>query len=383
MLGGRTILQSMSTPIDLKNLTQRQLADFLEEVGIPPSRAGQVFMLIHRPGARDFSTMKTINREFRGVLAERARISRLEPDAVEESQDGTVKFAFRLDDGAAIESVLLPAEGRHTLCVSSQAGCAMGCRICLTAGMGFRRNLTPAEIVNQVQAAQEYLITSGCVRATPRQLIDNVVFMGMGEPLANYDNLLGALNILMDEQGQGFSERRVTVSTCGLVPRIGDLGRDLPVNLAVSLHATDDTTRDTLMPVNRAYGIDELLAACRAYPLSKKQVIFIEYVLIDGLNDTASDARRLAGILQGIRCRVNLLPYNESPALPYRRSTPASIAAFQEILRGSGYRTLIRSSRGADISAACGQLAVSGRVAVLNPNRDTRQNRLAPSEPAC
>ena len=242
----------------------------------------------------------------------------------------------------------------------------MGCRICLTAGMGFQRNLTPAEIVNQVLAAQEYLIRSGVVRATPRQLIDNLVFMGMGEPLANYDNLIRALDILMDERGQGFSERRITVSTCGLVPRISDLGRDLRVNLAVSLHAADDATRDILMPVNRAYGVHEVLAACRAYPLSKRQVIFIEYVLIAGLNDTAADARKLAEQLQGIPCRVNLLHYNESPSLPYRSSPPGTIAAFQEILRGSGYRTLIRNSRGADISAACGQLASNGREAAAS-----------------
>jgi 23S rRNA (adenine2503-C2)-methyltransferase len=374
----------MTTPIDLKNLTQLQLTEFFLKLGLPSSRARHVFALLHRPGTRGFAEMKSVRREIRDALAEHARISWFEPAAVEHSRDGTVKFAFRLEDGAAIESVLIPAGGRHTLCVSSQAGCAMGCRICLTAGMGFQRNLTPAEIVNQVLAAQEHLIRSGCIRATPRQLIDNLVFMGMGEPLANYDNLVHALTILMDERGQGFSERRITVSTCGLVPRIEDLGRELRVNLAVSLHAADDNTRDILMPVNRTYGVDEVLAACRAYPLSKRQVIFMEYVLIDGLNDTASDARKLAEKLQGIRCRVNLLPYNESPSLPYRCSKPENIAAFQEILRGSGYRTLIRSSRGADISAACGQLVCRGRGAAASASiRDARQNRLARSETAC
>ena len=280
----------MPTLIDLKNLTQTRLAEFFLDRGLPPSRARHVFALLHRPGTRNFSDMSTVRREIRDGLTEHAFISWLEPAAAERSRDGTVKFAFTLDDGAAIESVLIPAEGRHTLCVSSQAGCAMGCRICLTAGMGFQRNLTPAEIVNQVLAAQEYLVRTGCIRSTPRQLIDNLVFMGMGEPLANYDNLVAALTILMDERGQGFSERRITVSTCGLVPRIENLGRDLQVNLAVSLHAADDATRDILMPVNRTYGVDEVLAACRAYPLSKRQVIFIEYVMIDGLNDTAADA---------------------------------------------------------------------------------------------
>ena len=232
----------------------------------------------------------------------------------------------------------------------------MGCRFCLTAGMGFQRNLTPAEIVNQVAAAQEHLIRSGVVRATTRQLIDNMVFMGMGEPLANYDHLIAALTILMDEQGHGFSERRITVSTCGLVPRIRDLGRETRVNLAVSLHAADDRTRSSLMPVNRTYGVDQLLAACRAYPLSTKQVVFIEYVLIGGVNDSAADARKLAGKLQGLHCRINLLPYNESPSLPYRCSPETNIAAFQKILHDHGFRTLIRNSRGSDISAACGQL---------------------------
>ena len=328
--------------------------------------------------------MSTVNREIRSRLAEHAFISWVEPAKVQQSQDGTVKFGFRLDDGATIESVLIPAEGRHTLCVSSQAGCAMGCRFCLTAGMGFTRNLTPAEIVNQVSAAQEHLIRSGIVRATTRQLIDNLVFMGMGEPLANYDNLITALKILMDEHGLGFSERRITVSTCGMVPRIADLGRDVRVNLAVSLHAADDATRYRLMPINRVYGVDAVLEACRAYPLSKRQVIFIEYVLIEGLNDSAADARRLAAKLRGLPCRINLLPYNESPSLPYRGSPQAHITAFREILHGSGFRVLIRNSRGSDIAAACGQLVADARGAdSVPPDRGAQRNRLAPSCPAC
>jgi 23S rRNA (adenine2503-C2)-methyltransferase len=343
--------------VDLKDCTQQQVATLFLAWGLPAARARHVFSLVHRPGAGDFSEMNTVNREIRRVLGERARISRLAPAAVQRSQDGTVKFAFRLDDGAAVESVLIPTGERHTLCVSSQAGCAMGCRFCLTAGMGFRRDLTPAEIVNQVSAAQEHLLASGCVRATTRQLIDNLVFMGMGEPLANYDNLVTALAILMDNHGQGFTERRVTVSTCGLPARMRDLGRDARVNLAVSLHAADDALRSSLMPVNRAHGVDELLAACRDYPLSKRQVIFVEYLLIDGVNDADADARALAAKLQGLRCRVNLLAYNESPALPYRSSGRPRIEAFRRTLTAAGYRVLVRDSRGADIAAACGQLA--------------------------
>ena len=369
---------------DLKNLTRAQLQEYFLGVGLPASRALHVFALVHRPGTRDLSGMGTVNREIRSRLAEHAFVSGLEPAKVQRSQDGTVKFAFRLDDGATIESVLIPAEGRHTLCISSQAGCAMGCRFCLTAGMGYARNLTPAEIVNQVSAAQRHLILSGVVRATTRQLIDNLVFMGMGEPLANYGNLITALAILTDDRGLGFSERKITVSTCGLVPRMHDLGRDTGVNLAVSLHAADDATRSELMPVNRAHGVDDVLAACRSYPLAKRQVIFVEYLLIDGLNDSADDARRLAEKLQGIRCRVNLLPYNASPSLPYRCSPPGRIAAFRETLSGAGIRTLIRNSRGADIAAACGQLVSGGEPTdAAAEHHDAPHIRLAPSMTAC
>jgi len=349
-------------PIDLKNLTQRQLSEFFASVGLPASRVRHVFELVHRPGAREFAGMSTIKKEIRRVLAEHACISRLEPAKVQRSIDGTVKFAFRLDDGAVIESVLIPAKGRHTLCVSSQAGCAMGCRFCLTAGMGFHRNLTPAEIVNQVVAAQEHMIGAGVVRATTRQLVDNLVFMGMGEPLANYDNLIAALTILMDQRGQGFSERRITVSTCGLPSRIRDLARDIRVNLAVSLHSVDDATRSTLMPVNRTHGVEDVLAACREYATATKQVVFIEYALIADFNDAASDAHRLAERLRDLPCRINLLAYNEVPNLPYRCSPETSIRVFKAILAKAGFRTLVRTSRGADVSAACGQLAAMESV---------------------
>jgi len=363
--GGSREMETVAT--DLKDLTPAELTAFCGSLGLSPSRAGRVFAWLHRPGPRDLGARGGLSREIRGLLAARARVSRLEPAAVARSQDGTVKHAFRLEDGAVIESVLIPAAGRHTLCLSSQVGCAMGCRFCLTAGMGLRRNLTPAEMVNQVSAVQERMIRDGIVRATPRQLIDNVVFMGMGEPLANYDNLLAALAILMDERGPGFSERRVTVSTCGLPRRIRDLGRDARVNLAVSLHAADDGVRGSLMPVNATCGVDELLDACREFARAGKRVVFIECVLIAGVNDAPEDARRLAVKLRGIPCRVNLLTYNESAHFPFRRSPAARTAAFRDILHAAGLRTMVRQSRGADISAACGQLATGGGFASSGP----------------
>ena len=350
----------MNVKTDLRNLTYSRLADYMEGLGLPASRARFVFAWLQRPGVRDFSRMVDVKKEIRATLDEHAVISHLVPAAVEKSRDGTVKFAFSLDQGAAVESVLIPEKGRHTLCVSSQAGCAMGCRFCLTGAMGLCRNLRPGEIVGQVLAVLEYMIDAGEVRTTPRELINNLVFMGMGEPLANYDNLIAALRILMDERGLEFTERRITVSTCGIVPRIRDLGRDVRVNLAVSLHAADDETRSRLMPVNRAYGVDDLLDACRSFPLPGKKVILFEYILLKGINDAAGDARRLAEKLQGIPCRINLLPYNVTQSLHYQCPGEEHILQFQKILRDAGYRTFIRSSRGADISAACGQLAATG-----------------------
>jgi 23S rRNA (adenine2503-C2)-methyltransferase len=279
------------------------------------------------------------------------------PERLERSKDGTMKYGFCLEDGAVIESVLIPSEGRNTLCVSSQVGCAMGCRFCLTGAMGLKRNLRPAEMVNQVVAVIQHLIQTAGTRAPAREIINNLVFMGMGEPLANYDNLITALTILMDELGFEFTERRVTVSTCGIVPKIEDLGRDVRVNLAVSLHAGDDATRSMLMPINRQYPVDRLLAACRSYPLARKKVILFEYVLIEGVNDSIDDAQQLAEKLTGIPCRINLMPFNECEELPYKCPDRQQVKAFQAVLRQAGLLALVRNSRGADISAACGQLA--------------------------
>ncbi len=348
-----------ASKIDLKNLTLNELADFLESLGLPGSRARHIMAWLMRPGSHDLSDMALVKKEIRDQLKAKARISTLTPIKVEVSEDGTRKYAFGLDDGAVIESVLIPEGERHTLCISSQVGCAMACAFCLTGRMGFKRNLLPAEIVNQVLAVLEDMVARGIERGTHREFINNLVFMGMGEPLANYDNLITALAILMAEEGLGFTARRVTVSTCGIAPRIVDLGRDAQVNLAISLHAANDEIRSAIMPVNKTYGIDAVLDACRSYPLAKKGVILVEYILIKDVNDSLDQARLLAAKLAGIPSRINLLPYNESDELPFARPAEQTILAFQKVLRDAGFTTLVRQSRGSDISAACGQLAGS------------------------
>ncbi len=355
--------------IDLKNLTLPELTSWVEGLGLKPFRARQIFAWIHRPDFTGFDQMTDIAKHVRALLAEKARLSRLEPARVEHSTDGTVKFAFNLEDGHVIESVLIPEDDRHTLCVSSQVGCAMGCNFCLTGTMGFVRNLTGAEIIGQVDAAirsrmaasQQQQMDGWQTQGAPRW-INNLVFMGMGEPLLNFDNLLKAIKILMEQRGHDFSGRRITVSTCGIVPKMKQLGEQVPVNLAVSLHAVEDEIRDQLMPVNKTYPVDELLRACREYPLPPRRRIMIEYVMIKDLNDSPAQARLLVKKLHGIRCKINILPYNENPDFPYQRPDDETVENFRQILRRGGHTTLLRHSRGADISAACGQLAAQSGV---------------------
>ncbi len=338
--------------IDLKDLPLAQLTDFVVGLGLPAFRAKQIFSWLYRPGIISFDQMTDLSKELRATLAAQCDISSFAPAATETSEDGTVKYGFRLNDGLMIETVLIPEENRNTLCVSSQVGCAMGCRFCLTGTMGFKRNLRPAEIVNQVMAVMDDMAAGGKGRLT------NLVFMGMGEPLANFDNLLNALEILMDHRGLDFSSRKVTVSTCGLVPRIKELGERIEVNLAISLHSVNDATRSRLMPVNDTYPVDVLLSTCRHdFPLAKRRRIMFEYTLFEGINDSLADAKELARKLRGIRCKINLLSYNRCEALPYRSPTRKQIEAFQKVLQDAGYSAFIRTSRGGDISAACGQLA--------------------------
>ncbi|MDH4318006.1 MAG: 23S rRNA (adenine(2503)-C(2))-methyltransferase RlmN [Desulfobulbaceae bacterium] len=341
--------------VDLKNFNQEQLVAYVESLGQPSFRGRQIFAWLYKPGVHDFSQMTDLAKDFRAILAQHAVFSSFHDPITEISRDGTVKFGFHLNDGKIIETVLIPEEDRNTLCVSSQVGCAMGCRFCLTGDMGFARNLSPAEIVNQVCGARDWILANGRGRLT------NLVFMGMGEPLANLDNLLIALSILTNQRGLDFSSRRITVSTCGLPEKMIELGSQTDVNLAVSLHATDDETRSMLMPVNRKYPIKDLLAACKTFPMKKRQRIMFEYTLFSGINDSDAHARKLAEILRGIPCKINLLAMNVTPGSNFTSPSHDRILEFQQILRRRGYTVFIRQSRGGDISAACGQLAGKAR----------------------
>lgn len=343
---------STQTKQDLKDLTQKELISFVKELGLSGFRGKQIFSWLFRPSLDSFDQMTDLSLKLRAQLNEIATISTLETISREESEDGTIKYGFKLKDGHIIESVLIPEGDRNTLCVSSQVGCAMGCKFCLTGTMGFKRNLHASEIVNQVKQIQDELLGKG-------SKVNNIVFMGMGEPLANFNNLIKALDILLDQLGLNFSDRKITVSTCGLVPQILELGEQSKVNLAISLHGATDQVRDELMPINKKYPLAQLLEACKAFPLPKRRRIMIEYVMLAGINDSEKDAKALTKILHGIPCKINLLPFNECPELPFKKPAADKIDAFQEIVQKSGYTVIVRSSRGADISAACGQLAKS------------------------
>ncbi len=353
--------------VDLKNLTSEQLQRFVESLGQPSFRGRQILPWLYRPGVFDFSGMTDLAREFRALLPEHALISRFTEPVTQSSRDGAVKFGFRLSDGKMIESVLIPEEDRSTLCLSTQVGCGMGCTFCLTGSMGLTRNLTTAEIVNQVCAVRDFILEQdgNPSEETNRNIkekkcsgrLTNLVFMGMGEPLANLDNLIDAISTLTEQRGLDFSNRRITVSTCGLVPKMIQLGEKTSVNLAISLHATDDKTRSEIMPVNNRYPIAALLEGCRQFPHKKRQRIMFEYTLLEGLNDSEQQAAQLAELLRDIPCKINLLAMNKTDSSRFKSPPPGKVLNFQKILRNLGYTVFIRKSRGEDISAACGQLA--------------------------
>jgi len=336
--------------VNLVGLLPSELEDLAVELGALRYRGRQLATWIYRKSVFDLEAMTDLPKEFRKHLAERAVVEVPEPERLMPSQDGSRKLVFVLAGGSRISSVLMPDDERMTLCVSTQVGCGFACGFCLTGVMGLERNLTAGEIVGQILAANR-LLEQG-QRAT------HLVFMGMGEPLANYAALVKALRILTDAKlGLGYSPRRITVSTVGLVPGIDKLGREeLKVNLAVSLHATTDEVRSRLMPVNRSFDLAALLAAVKRYPLAARQRVFFEYVMLEDVNDTLDDAHRLARLLRGIKAKVNLIPFNDWEGARFRRPPLARILAFQSVLLDAGITTTVRWSKGEDIGAACGQL---------------------------
>lgn len=336
---------------DLKHMTLPEMEEFLSHLGREKYRARQVFKWMYRKGTVRFEEMTDLARSFREEISSLARIGTVEIADSTTSRDGTRKFLYTLEDGLTVESVLLRERNHWTLCVSTQAGCRMGCRFCLTGTFGLKRNLRPGEITGQVTALRLGIPEGPDIR--------NLVLMGMGEPLDNYDNVLRAIRILTDDCGHGFSNRRITVSTCGLAPAIPDLSRDSAVNLAVSLNAPDDETRNRLMPINRKYPLAALLAACRDYEMPLRRRITFEYILIKGVNDSVAQAQELARLLRGVRCKINLIPFNEFPESEFRRPADEEIEAFRNVLVDRNFTAIVRAGKGLDILAACGQL--SGR----------------------
>jgi 23S rRNA (adenine2503-C2)-methyltransferase len=342
--------------LDLRDVSYQDVMTLLAKEGEPAFRAGQLCHWVYKRQVTSLQQMTDIPEALRQRLQERAYVSTLTVLRHQQSQDGTEKLLFRLTDGNQVETVLIPRDDKRTVCVSTQVGCAIGCRFCLTAQGGLVRSLRPAEIISQVL----YFQTPG---KAPERAFTNIVFMGMGEPLDNFQGTVQALRILTADWGLGISPRRITVSTSGLVRRLEALGReDLKVNLAVSLNATTDATRTQIMPINKAYPIATLLEACRAFPLAVRQRITFEYVLLREVNDTLTDAKRLVKLLHGLRCKVNLIPFNEIPAVPYRRPSDAAVQQFQAYLVQHGITASVRHSRGRDISAACGQLRFEERL---------------------
>lgn len=327
-----------------------ELCQRMAELGQKPFRGKQLYHQLYHRHCFNLDAMTDMAVSLRKQLQEKFRLDLPEIERVDTAADGTAKYLLRLTDGYRIEAVFIPEETRTTLCLSTQAGCAMGCRFCATARLGFQRDLSAGEIL-----AQYYLIAAN--QGLAGQPV-NIVFMGMGEPLLNLGAVMGAFRILVDPAGAALSRRKITLSTCGLADEIRQFGQeaDRP-KLAVSLNAATDPVRNLLMPVNQRYPLAELLQCCRDFPLAGGERITFEYVLVHGINDSVAEARQLTRLLRGIRCKVNLIPYNECPDLPFLEPDPATVSRFQEILGAAHFTAIIRKSRGREIRAACGQLA--------------------------
>ena len=350
----------MTNPVNLLDFDLDGLAAFCEQLGEKRFRATQLFRWIHQRGVADFGQMSDLAKSLREKLAGHAHVTALPVISQHESKDGTIKWLFDVGGGNAIESVFIPEDDRGTLCISSQAGCAVGCRFCSTGHQGFSRNLTTGEIVAQLWFAEHFLRQH---LKTDERVISNVVMMGMGEPLQNYDRLVPALRTMLDDHGYGLSRRRVTVSTSGVVPMIERLARDCPVALAVSLHAPTDELREHLVPLNRKYPMDELLRTCTAYLAhAPRDFITFEYCMLDGVNDQPEHAEALIALMRqhgadGLRAKFNLIPFNPFPQSGLVRSPMPRVQAFGKLLNEAGIVTTVRKTRGDDIDAACGQLA--------------------------
>jgi 23S rRNA (adenine2503-C2)-methyltransferase len=342
-------------PVRLVGMDRADFAQLMERLGEKPFRANQLWAWVYGRGLTDFEGMTTLAKSFRAELAEICSLAR--PEAAEDhlSADTTRKWLFRFADGELAETVFIPNSERGSLCVSSQVGCTLNCRFCHTGTQRLVRNLEPGEIVGQLMAARDAIGEWGL--PSQDRMITNIVMMGMGEPLYNFDNVAKALRIIMDPEGLSVSKRRITLSTAGVVPMMARCGEELGVNLAVSLHAVTDEVRDELVPLNRRYPLKELLEACRAYPgVHNARRITFEYVMLKGINDSPADARALVRLLKGIPAKTNLIPFNAWPGAPYECSTDAAIAKFARIVNDGGLSAPVRKPRGRDILAACGQL---------------------------
>jgi 23S rRNA (adenine2503-C2)-methyltransferase len=376
---------SSTEAVNLLGLDTAALTSLVGQWGGKPFRAKQLLRWIHQRGADSFDDMTDLARDFRGQLAQHCSIHAPAVSTEHRSADGTRKWLFDVGKNNAVEAVFIPEDDRGTLCISSQAGCTVACPFCSTGYQGFNRNLTTAEIIGQLWYARRALqgdvqsariSEDNVVVAEPARVISNVVMMGMGEPLLNYDQVLGALRLMLDDNAYGLSRRRVTVSTSGVVPMMDRLGRDCPVALAVSLHAPNDALRDKLVPLNRKHPLSELLAACNRYlEFAPRDFITFEYVMLDGVNDSDQHARELITIADQVRCKFNLIPFNPFPQSGLKRSPASRIRLFAQRLMDAGVVTTVRKTRGDDIAAACGQLAgdVRDRTRINErlPNRAT------------
>ena len=340
---------------NLLGLTKAEIKSLLNKINLPNFRASQIWNWIYRSGTIDFNEMTNISKELRSLLSKNFNIWRPKISSTHQSQDGTIKWLLKLDDGNEVETVWIPDEERGTLCISSQVGCTLTCKFCHTGTQRLVRNLSSSEIVGQVMLAMDQL--KDWPSASENRLLTSIVLMGMGEPLFNYDNVKKAIEIIMDHSGISLSRRRITLSTSGIVPEIKKCGDDLGVNLAISLHATNDNLRNELVPINKKYDIKQLLDAVRSYArISNSRRVTWEYVMLKGVNDTAEDAKNLVKLIKGIPSKINLIPFNKWPCSPYECSEEDSIHSFAKIIMKAGYASPIRTPRGRDVMAACGQL---------------------------